>query len=389
MAEKYGLANLRDMTPREAQPVIDRIYSDVQQQSSDSSEHPETLRLLQDMCHHYVTVPSTLMLGEIKWTLDIAFGGEAIVYLGVLKGDTEKKVVVRKRLPSREPLRDVIRLVHREAITHSLLNHPNILKLLGIHNERRGPPLTVLPFIEQGSLQQLLVGPLIGTEALQRILLGTSEAFAYLHSQHPPIVHGDVHPGNVLIGPAFHLYMCDFGASRIRHDRTRTLTIIRELGKCPFMAPELLMESPFRTTPESDIFGLAMIFLNTWSGQAPFHEATNREAESYIRKGLRPNLPNHRVTLALEPTKQLWQLLNQIWPQDRSSRPSDFGIIDRLKNIFPDWEQRNAMMLATEVAPSSDCWREKAQLYTSHEMYIPWPVEQEIDFSILSYKANH
>ncbi|KAF8307551.1 kinase-like protein, partial [Clavulina sp. PMI_390] len=235
-------------------------------------------------------------------------------------------------------------LVHREASTHSLLNHSNILPFLGIyHEEVDSPPVTILPLIERGSLQQMLAGPLVSPKTLQQIvrfapsyylislsstenwfyqLVGVASGVVYLHSLRLPIVHGDVHPGNVLIGPAFQLYVCDFGASRIRHDGTRTLSIIRELGKCRFMAPELFMESPFRTTPESDIFALAMLFLNTWSGQAPFHEASDKQAESHIIEGHRPNLPSLRVTLGPRPEAHMWQLLDQMWAQDRSCRPS-------------------------------------------------------------------
>lgn len=49
-------------------------------------------------------------------------------------------------------------MVHREAITHSQLDHPNILPFLGIFHEEEGsPPLTVLPFMTNGSLSELIL----------------------------------------------------------------------------------------------------------------------------------------------------------------------------------------------------------------------------------------
>lgn len=49
-------------------------------------------------------------------------------------------------------------MVHREAITHSQLNHPNILAFLGIFHEDFGsPPIMVLPYIENGSASDLIV----------------------------------------------------------------------------------------------------------------------------------------------------------------------------------------------------------------------------------------
>lgn len=53
-------------------------------------------------------------------------------------------------------------LVHREAITHSQLNHSNILPLLGVFYEAaRSPPILVLPFLEKGSLSHLVGDPTI------------------------------------------------------------------------------------------------------------------------------------------------------------------------------------------------------------------------------------
>jgi hypothetical protein len=44
----------------------------------------------------------------------------------------------------------VNQLVHREAITHAQLDHPNIIPFLGVYRENtEGPPMTVLPFIER------------------------------------------------------------------------------------------------------------------------------------------------------------------------------------------------------------------------------------------------
>ena len=47
--------------------------------------------------------------------------------------------------------------IHREAITHSLLDHPNIISFLGLYTESTdGPPLVVLPFLERGSLSEVM-----------------------------------------------------------------------------------------------------------------------------------------------------------------------------------------------------------------------------------------
>lgn len=56
-------------------------------------------------------------------------------------------------------------LIRREVITHSQLSHPNVLPLLGVFREHTdGPPMMVLPLVDNGSLEDYvqhskLIGP--------------------------------------------------------------------------------------------------------------------------------------------------------------------------------------------------------------------------------------
>jgi len=50
-----------------------------------------------------------------------------------------------------------LQLVQRETITHSQLDHPNIIPLLGVYAEDAGrAPMTVLPYVEKGSLADVI-----------------------------------------------------------------------------------------------------------------------------------------------------------------------------------------------------------------------------------------
>ncbi|KAF8291773.1 kinase-like protein, partial [Clavulina sp. PMI_390] len=192
--------------------------------------------------------------------------------------------------------RKVIELVHRKAITDSLLHHPNILPFLGVYYEPLDShPIMIHPFLERGSLQDLLDGPLLDLKNFRRILSGTSSGLAYLHSQHPPIVHGNLHPGNILLNEFGHPYLSDFGLSRINHEVTRSRTILHEGSKTRFRAPEQLasrMSGRYRTSQESDIFALSMTFLNVWTGKPPFFGIkSEKKVASGIKKGQRPPRP--------------------------------------------------------------------------------------------------
>ncbi|KAF8311817.1 kinase-like protein, partial [Clavulina sp. PMI_390] len=246
-------------------------------------------------------------------------------------------------------------LVHREAVTHSQLKHKNILGFLGVYQEAdNSPPLTIVPFIEGGSLQSLLTSDhSLSAQRFQRIVscqlihllakqvIGISDGLQYLHSFRPAVIHGDLHPGNVLLFEHDCPCLCDFGQSRIRHEVTRTRTDMgrKSGGQYRFLAPELT-KSPldkFRTTPKSDVYALAMLSLNIWTGEKPFAEI---ELEWQVCVGVvggqRPKKPDRaQVPIPEEKkAKEFYKLLEKMWAQDPAKRPAIEMVCGRFKEIF-------------------------------------------------------
>ncbi|KAF8324082.1 kinase-like protein, partial [Clavulina sp. PMI_390] len=227
----------------------------------------------------------------------------------------------------------------REALTHAQLSHPNILPFLGVYCEEvEAPPMMVLPFIDRGSLQDLLDEQPLTSESFEQILTGAARGVLYLHSRQPPIVHGDIHPGNILINELGDPYVCDFGLSRIRHEVTRTHTMIFEGGRARFLAPELSAgwTERFRTSRESDVFALAMTFLTAWTAKPPFSEVKNeKKAASYIQKGRRPKRCQSAGGFLRPNTATFWTFLEGMWAQEPSARLSAEAVLDGLTQIFP------------------------------------------------------
>ncbi|KAF8301399.1 hypothetical protein DL93DRAFT_2160894 [Clavulina sp. PMI_390] len=346
MANRLALqepADLSSIPREEAIHLLDLVNAELRRRSFDD---PDILRLLQDLSGHFLAVPSSFIIKNVTFDRKdvIGRGGEATVYRGSYLDETmTRPVVVREVvMPPRDwisPLgRKVTRLVHREAITHSQLDHANIIPFLGIYHEGAdSPPITILPLIERGSLQDLLAGPPIDLEMFQRILTGISSGVVYLHSRRPSIIHGDLHPGNVLVDATGNPFLCDFGLSRVRHEVTRTRTLLQEAGRLRFLAPELSggWGNRFRTSTASDMFSLAMTFLNVWTGQVPFPELRNdAKVAASFRKGRRPKLVATTTSLAPAPTRDLRNLLNDMWAQEPQSRPPSTDISNRLHNIF-------------------------------------------------------
>ncbi|KAF8299633.1 kinase-like protein, partial [Clavulina sp. PMI_390] len=211
-----------------------------------------------------------------------------------------------------------------EAIVHSRLEHPNILPFLGIYHEDTNFPLIILPFVEHGSLEGLLdrmePSELMEQPKLVRILIGSARGLVYLHTRDPPILHGDLHPGNILIDEFNNPILCDFGVGKIRHEKSLSLMNHGEGGRTRFVAPELWETN--RSTQKSDVFALAMVYLNAWTARPPFAEIQQRwRVAKSLTEGMRPKEPVRAVALGPGARASFWNLLALMWAQEPASRP--------------------------------------------------------------------
>ncbi|KAF8316078.1 kinase-like protein [Clavulina sp. PMI_390] len=259
-------------------------------------------------------------------------------------------IVVRELLmavskPNQRLKRDHLLLARREAIIHSQLCHPNVLPFWGLYQEDEGSvPHSIFPFVERGSLEDLLAnfepGQMMQLSDLIEILVGTARGVSYLHSRKPPVIHGDIHPGNILIGETGSPLLCDFGRSRIRHEVSRK-SEREEGGRARFLAPELSggQTDQFSPTQESDVFALAMTFLNAWSGEPPFPGIKNAlQVSAALSIGERPTRPAFSVPLDPASNNDFWALLVDMWAQETAKRPSSNKVLKRVEGIFGQWQ---------------------------------------------------
>ncbi|KAF8294782.1 kinase-like protein, partial [Clavulina sp. PMI_390] len=222
------------------------------------------------------------------------------------------------------------------------LKHENILPFEGLYNESSSfPPLTIVPYVEGGSLDKFFTtGNSLDAKKVETILLGITKGICYLHSLHPPVVHGDLHPGNVLLGGNSKPLLCDFGLSRIIHEVTRTRTRRQTGGVTRFLAPELTdcPEADFRTSQQSDVFSLAMLSLYTWSGKRPFVELEHEwKVSAALSMGQRPRQPTDPLIHAYLPQGMgaaFWSQLEKMWAQDPAHRPASQMVLECFEKLF-------------------------------------------------------
>ena len=159
-----------------------------------------------------------------------------------------------------------------ECIRSSSLGHPNIVTFLGVYNPGGH---SLLPVLVMERMQESLTSvvekyPNIPMYVKLSMLLDVSRGLWYLHTHHPPIVHRDLSPNNVLLTKQFQHFVAkisDLGVAKvIQADGKNTKT--RAPGTVDFMPPEALLKTP-EYGPPLDIFSYGGAILHVVNQEWP------------------------------------------------------------------------------------------------------------------------
>ena len=156
-----------------------------------------------------------------------------------------------------------------ECIQSSSLGHPNIVMLLGVYNPGGK---SLLPVLVMERMQESLTSvvekyPNIPMYVKLSMLLDVSRGLWYLHGHHPPIVHRDLSPNNVLLTSQFVAKISDLGVAKVLEDDSKK-SKTHVPGKVDFMPPEALLETPGYGQP-LDMFSCGGVILHVVNQEWP------------------------------------------------------------------------------------------------------------------------
>jgi serine/threonine protein kinase len=179
---------------------------------------------------------------------------------------------------------DASRRLQREAETIALLNHPNICTIyeIDIHD---GSQFMAMERLDGVNLKLHMSRTTLTDGDIVEITKQVASALDAAHEK--GIVHRDIKPGNIMIGPSGSVKVLDFGlARRFRLPETGELTLFgstmpgRPLGTATYMAPERILQGPL--DPRCDLFSLGVVMYEMATGRLPFAGASPAETVENI-----------------------------------------------------------------------------------------------------------
>lgn len=229
-----------------------------------------------------------------RYVLDrrLAVGGSAEVWAGTdrVLGRAIAVKSFHRHLLADESFRS--RLT-REARTAATLSHPGIVAIYDVAIDADAAAI-IFELVEGSSVAERLRddGALPARQAAR---IGAEVAEALDHAHDRGVVHRDIKPGNVLLGPAGEARVVDFGIARLVDEAESRLTSTGTIpGTLSYLAPEQLRGE--EAGPPADIFAVGVLVAEMVSGSPPYRATTPlalaeaHQAPPMAIEGLSPSL---------------------------------------------------------------------------------------------------
>lgn len=163
----------------------------------------------------------------------------------------------------------------REGRIQAALDHLHIVPIYEAGESEHGLFLA-MRLIDGGTLKDLILDGAPDLRRMLRLLTQVAQALDAAHAA--GLIHRDVKPQNILIGPGDHAYLADFGLTKSPDDSSITATG-QFMGTIDYVSPEQIRGDA--ATAASDRYSLAAVVHECLTGTVPFareHEVATLHA---------------------------------------------------------------------------------------------------------------
>jgi tetratricopeptide (TPR) repeat protein len=212
-------------------------------------------------------------IGHYQIVAKLGEGGMGEVYLGT-DPRLDRKVAIKVLPPGTTADEDAERRMLREARIVATIEHPHVCTIYEIGSEGDRPYI-VMQYVEGETLLERMNRGRIALSDTVDIASQITAALSEAHKR--SIVHRDIKPGNIMIGPSGVVKVLDFGLAKSfdaleNATQTAVSAVGFVAGTTPYMSPEQLRAESI--DGRSDIFSLGVVLYEIASGRRPFDRQT-------------------------------------------------------------------------------------------------------------------
>lgn len=253
---------------------------------------------------------------ELRLIRKIGEGGFGEVYEAVLD---DSRVAVKKLITplSHADIKYVYSYFKHEIKLHTILNHPHIIKVVGVCSVDPTNMCIVMPFAPEGNLYNYDKSLLTESEKLD-IITQLASALNYIHTVHH-LLHCDLKSPNILIFDKKKVCISDFGFSKIKSK----IQSVSKTNYTPsfWVAPEVIDGES--ESFSSDIYAFGSIIYEILHNTRPWENLRPSQVLFKIVKGEIP-------TISPDIDPELASLIVQCWNLKKEERPTIKKIVQLL-----------------------------------------------------------
>lgn len=255
--------------------------------------------------------------------------------------DEKERIALKVLLSDYRTDRDEIGQLKHEAMVGGFVNHPNVIKIFGYH-EDQGFPLVSMQLYHARNLKiEIRERPEVLAENMYIVMRAAAEGLAHLHDV--GWIHCDIKPDNYLVDEQANVKLIDFsiavkdkkkGFLGLGSNKSKTIS-----GTRSYISPEQIRRKHLDV--RADIYGFGCMLFEMMSGKTPYNAAS---PEQLLSKHLSAPIPNLlavsgaskdfaalvHTMLAKDPDKRIQTMrdfineLDKIHVYRHSARPKNF-----------------------------------------------------------------
>ncbi|HZT82282.1 MAG TPA: serine/threonine-protein kinase, partial [Gemmataceae bacterium] len=179
---------------------------------------------------------------------------------------TGQRVAIKVMVPGLGTNERAMARFEREAAILKQLNHPNIVRLVGV-GKYHGTPYYAMEYLQGESVDRMLArrGRLTWEEVVD---LGTQLCAGLQHAHEHGIIHRDLKPSNLMVLADGTVKLTDFGIAKDL-DVTQLTGANCTVGTASYMSPEQC-RGDRDINHKSDLYSMGVMFYELLTGKKPF-----------------------------------------------------------------------------------------------------------------------